>query len=119
MEHIRGIGKLKAFSESLSIHEFRILHRFTLEHEGRYAAIHCRLATNQFDPPLAMDLRFDRISGLKIDGWGGSQSSIQGFAVIDISAKGWEGVAWEVIDYEEGLVHWYAEDWQILDVMRV
>jgi len=119
MEHIRGIGKLKAYSPSLSIDQFRILRRFTLEHEGRYATIHCQLATVQFDPPLAMDLRFDRVSGVKIDGWGGSQSGIGGFAVIDISGKGWEGIAWEVIDYEEGQVHWYAEDWQILDVTEV
>ncbi|MFN4764821.1 hypothetical protein ACKGJN_16955, partial [Gillisia sp. Q332] len=96
------------------------LRLFTLDHQGRYAFIHCRLKTERFDPPLAMDLRFDGVSSVQIKGVGGGiLSQITGFAVVDISAKGWEGINWEAIDYEEGRIRWYAEDFQILDVVRV
>jgi hypothetical protein len=119
MEHVLGIGKLKKISESLTIGQFRIVRRFSIEQAGDAAVIQCRLATNQFDPPLAMDLRFDGVTRLKIEDWGGPEFGFGGFDVMDISAKGWERIAWEVIDYEYGRVHRYAEDWQILDVTRI
>jgi hypothetical protein len=118
MEHIRGIGKLRKFSDSLPLSRFSLWRRFALEHEGRRTALLCRLETERFDPPLAMELRFDGVSSVDIKGMGGPYPQVIGFAVVDISAKGWERINWEATDYEDGRLHWYAEDWQILDVTR-
>ncbi|WP_299614944.1 hypothetical protein [Pelagibius sp.] len=116
MEHIRGIGKLKKYSQSLTLSQFRILRRLVLEHEGLSATVYCKLCTDHFDPPLAIDLKFDGVKSFKTQELGGGQSTIDGFDVIDISSKGWERINWQAMDYEDGLVHWYAEEFEILDV---
>jgi len=53
-------------------------------------------------------LRFDGVSDLRLERFGGGQTRIIGLALDDIGDRGWESIAWEVSDYENGMLRFYA-----------
>lgn len=53
-------------------------------------------------------LRFDAVSDLRLERFGGGQTRVIGLALDDIGDRGWENVVWEVSDYENGMLHFYA-----------
>ncbi len=59
-------------------------------------------------------VRFEGISGLKIDGFG-KYNQLVGFEVLDYGGRGWESESrFFVNDYERGLISFYCSDIQVL-----
>lgn len=66
-----------------------------------------------------MHLRFDGVSALRIAGVGGALIQITGFDVTDISDRQWEGKHWEIEDFENGVLHFYAASVSIVAIEDV
>jgi hypothetical protein len=62
-----------------------------------------------------MVLRFEDVRHLEIPGWSGS-IQITGFDIIDIRDRGWENLKWEVKDYENAKIQFYAASAEIVSV---
>ena len=85
--------------------------------EIRSAVVHLDSAGHQHlrltlqDGAVGVILDLAGVTGLRLgdpDANGGLQQ-ITGLAVDDIRDRGWEGIAWEMYDYEGGAVHAYAQ----------
>jgi hypothetical protein len=112
-----GFKELAAISESLTFRKFHLLRRLSLEYRNFSAILRCELATTDFDPTILAELEFRGVSNIKCQ-LGGVEAFISGFDVRYIKDRGWEKIRWEAIDYEEGQVRWYSEEFEILRVER-
>jgi hypothetical protein len=56
------------------------------------------------------------VVNLRISSWGGNETRLIGLGCIDISANQWEGLRWQVVDYENDMIHFYCRDLRIDDV---
>ena len=68
-------------------------------------------------PNCRMRIHFEGIRGLSLEEFGGGQTRITGLAIDDISDRGWERIYWEVIDFEDGMLKFYARSARIVSVV--
>jgi hypothetical protein len=61
--------------------------------------------------------RFDQVRQLGLKGLDGWPRQLMGFAIDDISDRGWEGIRFHVQDYEEGAIEFYCYQVAIESVM--
>jgi hypothetical protein len=113
---ILGLDKLKRVNLDVNFSDFRKIKSLKLHHEEKIPSIELIICTDQFNPNIEMRIIFRSVSKLKIDGLGDSETRVDGFDVIDIKNKGWDGIYWEVIDFEEDSLHFYAKNVEIADV---
>jgi hypothetical protein len=75
------------------------------------------LDTERRAPNYRISVRFRRVSSLKIESLGGgSVQGITGFDVFCIADRQWDGLDWEVTDYENSAIHFYCESVEITSV---
>ena len=61
-------------------------------------------------------LLFDGVQGLKLKAFGSSRVQIMGFDIRWVGGQGWDGINFEVEDYEDGRIHFFCSGARILDV---
>ena len=54
-------------------------------------------------------LQFGGVSNLKIASFGGGLTQIVGLYIKDISGNGWNGISWEIGDFENGAISFLAD----------
>lgn len=113
---VDGIEKLTSVSPKSSLLDFRTVKslRFCQEESG--AAIELEMISGPPGPELVMRLRFTGVVGLRLEGFGSLETRIMGFDVVDIRDKGWEGLFWDVLDYEDDTFNFYAKTAEIVSV---
>jgi len=67
-------------------------------------------------PRFKLDLRFIGITDLRIREFGAAETQIMGFSIIDVSDRGWEGVNYEIEDYENDRIHFLCRQVEVVGV---
>ena len=65
------------------------------------------------------DFRFTGVTDLSIKEFGCGDTQIMGFDVVDLSERGWEGVRYEVQDYENGRIHFLCANIEVINVVAL
>ena len=68
------------------------------------------------EPNYRLCLKFSGVSNLRLSNFGGGETRIAGFDVVDVTDRQWEKISWEVLDYEDGDLAFYAFTGQVVSV---
>lgn len=69
-------------------------------------------------PQFRVRLQFRGIRDLRIREIGDTPKQVTGFDIVDISDRGWEGVAFEIEDYENGIIHFLCNEIELIEVAK-
>lgn len=77
----------------------------------------CFLAEFPNKANIELFVKFNEVSCLKIDGFGGNYNQIIGFEIVDQSISGWEEEQrYAVRDFENGSISFYCKSIEVLSV---
>jgi len=97
--------------------EFRLLRKLRVSampaHGQSIINIELALETDSRQPPARLCMRFRAVSSLQVRDLGG-EARIPGFDVADLSDRHLERINWQVFDFEESVISFYAEDAEIV-----
>ncbi len=105
------------FSEFLIVRELRFYE--TPSGSSPTQNIELIVECERRSPNYRLELRFSGVSGLKLQHFGGGQTRIIGLDILDVSQKQWEGISWEVIDYEHDDLAFFAKTAEIVSIAAV
>ena len=71
------------------------------------------------DSFMPIELRLQGVSDVSLNHVDGLPFQIVGFDIVDVSGRGLEGIAFEVLDFERGLLHVFAEAVEAAEGWRV
>ena len=113
---IKGLDAARNAIGEFQFHEFRMLREMHLSvtpDDGLpVIGVELCLETESRVPPARLCLRFSNVSSLQIRDLSG-EARIQGFDIVDLSNRQLEGVNWQVFDFEEEIIGFYAKDAEI------
>jgi len=67
-------------------------------------------------PMWEVAMRFSGVSGLRFTSFGGGPVQIMGFEIASVADRGWEGIRFEISDYEDSRLAFMCADVEILNV---
>ncbi|HOW73056.1 MAG TPA: hypothetical protein PKY77_20870 [Phycisphaerae bacterium] len=124
MGKIKGADKVEKALGSLELSKFRIVRQLCFEEkdtDGRVVqCVHLVLETEDTNPRVRAQFDFNGVSGLQVNKFGGGETRIVGFDIVDISDRHWQHLNWEVIDYEDGCLRFHCDTAQVtaLEVLQ-
>ena len=68
------------------------------------------------EPMYRVTLLFDGVQGLVLKDFGSADVQIMGFDIRSLADRGWEGLSFEIEDYEDDRIRFYCDRVQILEV---
>jgi len=74
---------------------------------------------NDRDPKFRVTLAFDGVRDLALKMTGGGPLPLMGFDLHDISSKGWEGLNFEVEDYEDATISFRCAKARVITAVAV
>ena len=108
MRSIEGMEKAKSILGNFSFSEFCIVRELRYyeasESSGSAQNIDLHLETVGRKPNYRIKLVFLQVSGFRLDGFGGGKFSITGLNISDVSDRQWNGINWEVSDFESNAI---------------
>ncbi|MFZ5876325.1 MAG: hypothetical protein ACOYXU_07940 [Nitrospirota bacterium] len=123
MALIEGIDRARDILGEFRLSEFRIvreLHFYESHRESNLIQnIDMVVESEDRSPNYQMKFTFSGVSGFSISDFGGGQTRVIGFDVKDVSDRQWEGVSWEVIDFENNAIRFLSKTADIVSVNRV
>ena len=103
--------------------EFRIvreLHFYeTRDDSGQTQNIDLVVESEDRNPNHQLKLTFCGVAGLRLDDFGGGQTRVIGLDIVDVTEKQWEGIFWEVLDFENNAMEFRAKTAEIVSVSPV
>ena len=115
---VPGFEKLKAMSPNASLLHFTTVEGLRVWRDEDGSAIDLEMVSDRRAPNLVMRLRFTGVVSLKLQDFGDFPTQAPGFDVVDIGDRGWDRLFWEVLDFEESRLNFYARTAEILSVER-
>jgi len=117
---IRGQSKMDSIKGGFTT--FSTVSSLTFLKESAYST-----GRNEYSLTLVLDssdsgekhsirIRFSGVKELVLRDFGNSITQITGFDVLDVSDRQLEGIRYEIVDYEDGVIHFFCSDAEILDV---
>ena len=116
MNKVTGCKEISAQLGEFTFREFSLLKNFCFysEKDNNKNVLEVELQTEERDPNFEIKLQFSGVTNLKINEFGNDVTRIIGFDIQDVKNNQWEGIAWEVLDYEEDRLHFYAKTARII-----
>lgn len=71
---------------------------------------------NRLEDFVEVEVQFRNIMQFKLNFEGADKQSVLGFDVVDISAKGWENINFQIEDYENDRISFFCEAIEVLHV---
>jgi hypothetical protein len=96
--------------DALALSEFQILDEFLLTSNGDEFDLVISLRTRMERPSVQIRLKFVAITNLHMKDFQGRGFTIQGFDITCIKDRQWEGVGYEIVDYEDGCIGFFAAE---------
>lgn len=116
---IKGIEKLTNKVGKFSWHELKIVKKLIFSQLDDGASVSLEILFDQRKPGFRATLKFLGVTKLQLEEFGGNETRISGFDICDIKDRGWDGIAWEVLDFEDEQIHFFAKTFEILDVVNL
>jgi hypothetical protein len=115
MSAIKGLEEAEKIFGLLNFSDFRRVRelRFLEQPEASESQLTLVLESEGRSPNFLLSLRFEGVQNLKLS-FGGQLTQIIGFGITDISQRQWERLNWEVTDFENGCIHFYCREVEIL-----
>ncbi len=114
---MKGLDATRSIIGEFRFPEFRLLREFrvfvTPDDGHPVIGVEICLETESREPPARLSMRFHGVSSLQIRDLGG-EARIPGFDVADLSDRHLEGISWQVLDFEESVIGFYAKDAEIV-----
>jgi hypothetical protein len=114
MAVIKGLAGAKSKIGEFSFCEFRRVRelRFSEIREGERTSYNLYLTVVADDrtPQASLRIELTGVCELSVSGFGNAPTRIIGLDIEDISNRQWEGIAWELVDFENEDIHCYAQD---------
>jgi len=114
---IKGLDVAKNIIGNFEFHEFKLLqefHTFTVQDDGGTSIdIQIIMDTDERQPLSRICMQFHKISMLNIHDFG-NESRIDGFDIVDISGHQLENISWQIFDFENDTISFYAKDVEII-----
>src|SRR5687768_15639060 len=121
MKKILGFETANQVLGEFRFSEFRIVrevHFYEVPDESRRRQnIDLVVESEDRHPNYRMQFTFCDVSGLRIDGFGGGETRIIGLDIVNIAEKQWEGISWEIIDFENNAIEFRANTAEIISVL--
>ena len=118
-EAMRGAHLIQEVAGKLLLHELRVIREFSVRQDlscGSPAlAVAMVMETDGRTPDVRVKMTFSHVSSLRVE-IPGSEARIIGFDVRDISDRQWEGIRWEVLDFEDEILRFYCRHAQVDEV---
>ncbi len=116
---MRGVHRIQEVAGKLFLHELTVIREFSVRRDmdwdrPEFVAVMV-METKDRTPNIRVKLRFWDVRSLRIE-FASSYEGICGFDVRDISDRQWDGIRWEVLDFENEVIHFYCRDAQVDDV---
>jgi hypothetical protein len=67
------------------------------------------------EPNEKLLIRFRGVTGLFVSNFGGEETRIIGLEVSDISDRGLENISFEIFDFENNQIHFYAREMEEIE----
>ena len=67
-------------------------------------------------PRFEIQMLFERIEALELQGFGDTPKQISGFDIVDISDHGLENISFRIEDYEDGALQFYCKTVSIVGI---
>ncbi len=116
--NIIGFEKTKA-CPSFSYDHFRIIRRLHFDYEaerpGNGPIVELLVESEDLRPNYALLLRFTGVRGLRLENFGGCETSVV-FDVVSLKDRQWEDIYWEVFDYEEAMLRFYCKTVEVVSL---
>jgi len=123
MRSIMGFEKAVKVLGEFQFSEFRIIRELcfyeTCDESGRNQNIDLIVESEGRNPNYQLKLTFCGVAGLRIDDFGGGQTRVIGLDIVDASEKQWEGVFWEVLDFENNAMEFRAKSVELTSITPV
>lgn len=121
MKTIKGIEKTNSIPKENILEEYRVIKHFEYKieidlHNKINGIVFLKLQDRIINPTSEINLAFSGVQGLIISNEGNNIIQSSGFAIRNIQDSGWENIYWEIFDYENSRLFFYAMEVEILSV---
>ena len=116
---------IEAATGSSSLDQFRIVRQLDFYEEidektGKLLQkMKLVLDSENLNPNYRVTFVFSEISGLRLEGFGGGETRILGFAIDRISLRQWEGLNWQVSDFEGGAIELFCKSAEVTSIASI
>lgn len=117
MKDIRGGENLSKLVPETRLNEFNIIEVIEYRVLEDDCELLCVLRSKNRSDGSKINLRFLGVTTFSVAELNWQDPVIMGFVIKNISDQGWEGLNWEVLDYENNRIHFYARDAEVLAVV--
>jgi hypothetical protein len=119
MPAIKGLEAAEKILGPLKFFHFRRVRelRFLEQPGASESQLDLFVESQDRSPNFLLNLRFRGVQNLKLT-FGGQLTQIIGFDISDISQRQWDRLNWEVTDFENGRIHFYCREVEILSARQ-
>jgi hypothetical protein len=119
MKDVRGAETLTAIIPNPTWTQFRIVRRLcwsaNRERPWEYDVL-MTVETEDTKPRCQLTAVFAAVRDFRFAEAGARETRIVGLNVLDVSSRQWEGVNWEVTDYDDDDIRFVCRDIQLTDI---
>ncbi len=117
-----GIDLVEALTGTAELSPFRrvVSFRMAWEGAGRHVAPVLDLwVADESAQELRVHVRFGGVRALRLEGFGGPETRIAGFAIDHVGERQLDEVTWELHDFEDDCIACLATSAEVVEVVRV
>ncbi len=119
MQPIEGYDKVRQHWPEFKFNYLSEINEMVLRCSEGKSRLDLTMSSARRLPGYSVTLRFSGVSALNISDFGSALIQVMGFDVSDISDRQWEGINWEVYDFENGALRFYAESVVIVNIEKI
>jgi hypothetical protein len=117
VSRVGGTERVEALIGLFGLDEFRCVRQFDAQRTdcGGNACfdVELLLETEDRTPNVRAKFLFTKVRSFRID-MSATPGRILGFEIFDVSDRHWEGIQFEIRDFENAGVHWYSQSAEIV-----
>lgn len=110
---VPGIERIAEHASDLALSEFRGLRQLSITQSSEEGAptvvVTMDLVTENRSPNIYAIFEFAGARDIRIN-VAGNEARVVGFDVFNIADRQWDGVEWEVVDFENSVLHLLARE---------
>jgi hypothetical protein len=120
MRQVHGFSKAVEMLGDFDFSEFRIVRELRFyEDDTGHPRVDLVVESDDRNPNYRLNLTFGGVSGLRLDGFGGQETRVTGLEIADVADRQWEGITWEISDFENAALTFRAASARLVSIVAV